>query len=94
MNRAISTALIASLVVMPISALAAEADQQIRAADPAAISAVAESIILSAEIEMIGAKGASQVSQLADQAQLKLAKIQIRQNEEIIKLLRRMVDKK
>ena len=51
----------------------------------------AESIYTSFSIETIGARGAAQVSQLADQAQMKYSKIIIAQNEEIIALLKQLL---
>jgi len=66
----------------------------IDATDSAKMSGVASRIVSSAEIEMIGARGASQVSQLADQAQLQLSKIIIKQNDEIVRLLRKISEKK
>jgi len=93
-DRAYSIVAFSCCVLFPLSTFASDDDDRIKTADPAAILCVAESIISWTEISMHSAKGASQVSQLADQAQLKLAKIQIKQNEEIIKLLRRIADQK
>ena len=58
------------------------------------MSDIAEIIILNAETNMIGAHGAVQLSQVADQAQLKFTAILIKQNDEIIKLLRSQVKNK
>ena len=63
------------------------------AQDPGNSSNEATAVVSQAEIEMIGARGAVQVSQIADQAQLKLSLILIRQNDELIRLLREMVKK-
>jgi hypothetical protein len=65
-------------------------DSTISSADPARMGEVAQLIILRAEGNMIGARGAAQVSQVADQAQLSLALIKIRQNDEVIRLLRKI----
>jgi hypothetical protein len=51
---------------------------------------VAQSIISRAEFTIITARGAAQVSQVADQTQLSLALIKIRQNDEGIRLLRKI----
>jgi hypothetical protein len=51
---------------------------------------VAQSIISRAEFTIITARGAAQVSQVADQTQLSLALIKIRQNDEVIRLLRKI----
>ena len=64
-----------------------------RAQDPGNAAAEAASIVTKAEIEMIGARGAVQVSQIADQAQLKLSVILIKQNDEMVKLLREILKK-
>ena len=50
----------------------------------------AESIYRSFEIDVIGARGAVQVSQAADMAQMKYSRMIIAQNEEIISLLRQL----
>ena len=65
-------------------------DSRISTTDPAKMGDVARSIVSTAEIGMIGARGAAQVSQVADQAQLSLALIKIRQNDEVIRLLRKI----
>lgn len=66
------------------------AAQDIAGSDPGALLRVAERVASEARINMIGAKGAVQVSQVADQAQLELSIIIIKQNEEVIRLLRSM----
>ena len=71
----------------------ANADQ-VDTTDPAKMSEVASKILSAAEIDMIGARGAAQISQLADQAQLQLSKIIIKQNDEIVRLLRKISEKK
>ena len=58
--------------------------------DPAQMERLAHLLILRAENNMIVARGAAQVSQVADQAQLSLALIRIRQNDEVIRLLRKI----
>ena len=53
----------------------------------------AEDIFHNFEISSIGAKGAVQVSQMADQAQISYSRMIIAQNEEIISLLKQLVEK-
>lgn len=53
----------------------------------------AEDIFRNFEISSIGAKGAVQVSQMADQAQISYSRMIIAQNEEIISLLKQLVEK-
>lgn len=53
----------------------------------------AESIYTSFTIDTIGAKGAVQVSQMADMAQMKYSRMLIAQNEEIIALLKQIAAK-
>jgi len=50
----------------------------------------AEKIYNSFEIEAIGARGAVQVSQIADMAQIKYSRMIIAQNEEMIALLKQI----
>jgi hypothetical protein len=73
-----------------VAALAAAKERYnyIENADPGRLSEVARTIATEAEIAMISAKGAVQVSQLADQAQITLSRFLIKQNDEIIRLLR------
>lgn len=67
---------------------------EVSSADAAKMSRVADSIVTNAEINAIGARGAAQVSQIADQAQLQLARIIVKQNDEMISLLREIAKKK
>lgn len=53
----------------------------------------AESIYSNFTIETIGARGAVQVSQMADMAQMKYSRMLIAQNEEIITLLKQIAAK-
>jgi hypothetical protein len=53
----------------------------------------AESIYRAFEIDSIGARGAVQVSQLADISQIKYSRMIIAQNEEIIALLKQLVER-
>jgi hypothetical protein len=61
---------------------------EISSTDPGSLLRVADGIASNARINMIGARGAVQVSQVADQAQLELSLILIKQNQEIIRLLK------
>ena len=67
---------------------------EISSADPARMSRLADSIVSDVNMSSTYAKGAAQVSQLADQAQLKLSQMLIRQNDEIVTLLREIAKKK
>lgn len=55
---------------------------------------IAEMRALEARINMIGARGAVQVSQVADSAQVDFLQIIIKQNDEIIRLLRKIAKEK
>ncbi|NBT48421.1 MAG: hypothetical protein EBT07_11530 [Actinobacteria bacterium] len=86
--RAILVVVVAFTLTLCTKVLAQ--DSAIRTTDQAQMESLAWRLISSAEINMIGARGAAQVSQVADQAQLNLALIRIRQNDEIIRLLRKI----
>lgn len=76
---------------MNVTAVAEEKkdiDDVIKDTDAGKMSVVAEQISFDTQIRMIGANSAPQVSQVADQAQLKYSAIIIKQNDEIIRLLR------
>ena len=62
--------------------------------DSGAYTSVVRTLGLEARIKMIGAKGAVQVTQVASETQLEFARIQIKQNDEIIRLLRLLVGEK
>lgn len=62
--------------------------ENIKSADPGELSKIAEHRAIMAGIEMIGSRGAVQVSQVADQAQIDFSQMLIKQNDEIIRLLR------
>ncbi len=83
-----------SVIASPALALSADISDLIKTTDAGKMSDIAEIIILNAETNMIGAHGAVQISQVADQAQLKFTAILIKQNDEIIKLLRSQVKNK
>ena len=83
-----------SIIASPALALSADISDLIKTTDAGKMSDIAEIIILNAETNMIGAHGAVQISQVADQAQLKFTAILIKQNDEIIKLLRSQVKNK
>jgi hypothetical protein len=82
------------IIASPAQAMCSEISDLIKNSDVGKMSDVAEIITNNAEINMIGAQGAVQISQVADQAQLKFSAILIRQNDEIIKLLRSQVKNK
>ena len=83
-----------SIIASPALTLSADISDLIKTTDAGKMSDIAEIIILNAETNMIGAHGAVQISQVADQAQLKFTAILIKQNDEIIKLLRSQVKNK
>jgi hypothetical protein len=88
--NALFIALIIALL-MNVTAVAEEKkdiDDVIKDTDAGKMSVVAEQISFDTQIRMIGANSAPQVSQVADQAQLKYSAIIIKQNDEIIRLLR------
>jgi len=76
------------------NSFAADSGDLIKSADPGKLAEVAEIRALEARINMIGARGAVQVSQVADSAQVDFSQMLIKQNDEIIRLLRKIAKEK
>ena len=62
--------------------------------DPGSLADVANQISFETQLSMISAKGAVQVTQLASELQIEYSKLLMRQNDEIIRLLRIMAKQK
>lgn len=84
----------AACFVLTNTCIAADSDERIKNSDPGRLAEVAELIALEARLNMIGARGAVQVSQAADQAQVDFSRILIKQNDEMIRLLRKIAKEK
>lgn len=66
----------------------------IRDASLGQMTALAQALLNTASLNMIGAKGAAQVSQVTDEAGLQMQAILIKQNDEIIRLMKKLVGEK
>lgn len=94
-KRAVGVALVLGFLCGALAFQAVEDFRsQIASASPGAMASVASRIVDSASLNMIGAKGAVQISQVTDEARLQIDYILVKQNDEIIRLLKKIANER
>jgi hypothetical protein len=66
----------------------------ISSTQPGQMANLAQKLLNTASLNMIGAKGAAQVSQTADEVNIQMQAILVKQNDEIIRLLKKVAGEK
>jgi hypothetical protein len=61
---------------------------------PGQMTILAQKLLNTASLNMIGAKGAAQVSQITDEASIQMQAILVKQNDEVIRLLKKIAGEK